>query len=120
MDYIERALRLAQKRYAELNGKHPRAPILHIYDEIVQQLRILKKSVIKNKADKSVLKRMTFGLYAVREFENSDELFFERLTDAWYILDQRLRGIKVKLPHEVDPDYIQKQCVLAEKYPGEC
>ncbi|MCK7338085.1 immunity protein Tsi6 family protein [Enterobacter cloacae] len=110
---------MAQKRYAELNGKHPRAPILHIYYEIVQQLRILKKSVIKNKADKSVLKRMTFGLYAVREFENSDELFFERLTDAWYILDQHLRGVKVQLPHEVDPDYVQKQCVLAGKYPDE-
>ncbi|MCK6854265.1 immunity protein Tsi6 family protein [Enterobacter cloacae] len=118
-DYIDRALRLAQKRYAVINGKYPREPILHMYDEIVQQLRILKKIVIKNKADKSVLKRMTFGIYAVREFENSDELFFERLTEAWYIADQRLRGVKVKLPHEVDPDYVQKQCVLAEKYPDE-
>nr|WP_330164719.1 immunity protein Tsi6 family protein [Enterobacter cloacae] len=75
MDYIERALRLAQKRYAELNGKYPRAPILHMYDEIVQQLLILKKIVIKNKADKSVLKRMTLAFMRLENLKTQMSSF---------------------------------------------
>lgn len=43
--------------------------------------------MIKNKVDKFVLKRMIFGIYVVREFENLDEFFFERLMEVWYIVD---------------------------------
>lgn len=119
LDYVERALILAQKRYAELCNKHPKTPLLQMYDSIVQQLLALKTIVVEKHADKSVLKNMTFGIYAVKEFENSDELFFDRLADAWYIVDQLSRGVKVNLPHEVNPDYVQQQRALAEKYPDE-
>jgi hypothetical protein len=38
-------------------------------------------------------------MYAAKEFDNSDELFFERLSDAWFIVDQIRRGLKADLIH---------------------
>ncbi|WP_311775510.1 immunity protein Tsi6 family protein [Enterobacter sp. RIT637] len=52
---------------------------------------------------------MTFGMYTVKGFDNSDALFFERLSDALFIVDQIRCGLKVRLPHEVDANYVIKQ-----------
>ncbi|CAM6318251.1 immunity protein Tsi6 family protein [Enterobacter intestinihominis] len=90
-----------------------------MYDSIVQQLLFLRDLIEGKEKDKAKLWKMTFGMYAVKEFDNCDELFFERLSDAWFIVDQIRRGLKVRLPHEVDANYKIKQQNLKVKYPNE-
>ena len=119
LDYVEKALTLAQKRYKELKDKNPATPLLQMYDSIVQQLIFLKAIITGQEKDKSKLWKMTFGMYAAKEFESSDELFFERLADAWFIVDQIRRGLKVRLPHEVNGNYNKNQQLLKGKYPDD-
>ncbi|KLQ35542.1 hypothetical protein ABR33_02450 [Enterobacter bugandensis] len=117
--YVEKALILAKKRYAKVKNQDPHSPLLQMYDSIVQQLLFLWDLIEGKEKDKAKLWEMTFGMYAVKEFDNSDELFFERLSDAWFIVDQIRRGLKVRLPHEVDANYRMKQHNLKMKYPDE-
>ena len=117
--YVDRALTLAQKRYADVKNRDPQSPLLQMYDSIVQQLLFLRDLIEGKEKDKAKLWKMTFGMYAAKEFDNSDELFFERLSDAWFIVDQIRRGLKVRLPHEVDANYKMKQHNLKMKYPSE-
>lgn len=117
--YVDKALTLAQKRYADVTNRDSHAPILQMYDSVVQQLIFLRDLIEGKEKDKAKLWKMTFGMYAAKEFDNSDELFFERLSDAWFIVDQIRRGLKVRLPHEVDANYTIKQQNLKIKYPDE-
>ena len=119
LDYVEKALNLSQKRYAEVRKSNPQSPLLQMYDSTVQQLLFLRDLIEGKEKDKAKLWKMTFGMYAAKEFDNSDELFFERLSDAWFIVDQIRRGLKVRLPHEVDANYRIKQQNLKMKYPDE-
>ncbi|MCE1983710.1 immunity protein Tsi6 family protein [Enterobacter ludwigii] len=119
LDYVEKALNLSQKRYAEVRKSNPQSPLLQMCDSTVQQLLFLRDLIEGKEKDKAKLWKMTFGMYAAKEFDNSDELFFERLSDAWFIVDQIRRGLKVRLPHEVDANYRIKQQNLKMKYPDE-
>ena len=119
LDYVEKTLSLSQKRYAEVRKSNPQSPLLQMYDSTVQQLLFLRDLIEGKEKDKAKLWKMTFGMYAAKEFDNSDELFFERLSDAWFIVDQIRRGLKVRLPHEVDANYKMKQHNLKMKYPDE-
>ena len=92
LNYVEKALTLAEKRYAEVKNLNPHSPLLQMYDSIVQQLIFLRDLIEGKEKDKAKLWKMTFGMYAAKEFDNSDELFFERLSDAWFIVDQIRRG----------------------------
>lgn len=117
LHYVERALLTAQKTYKQVNDGNPASPLLQMYDSIVKQLIFLKGIITGQEKDKSKLWKMTFGMYAAKEFESSDEIFFERLTDAWFIVDQIRRGLKVRLPHEVNENYSKNQKRLKERYP---
>ena len=119
LNYVDKALILAKKRYAEVKNLNPHAPLLQMYDSIVQQLLFLRDLIEGKEKDKAKLWKMTFGMYAVKEFDNCDELFFERLSDAWFIVDQIRRGLKVRLPHEVDTNYNKKKQNLMKKFPDE-
>lgn len=119
LDYVEKTLSLSQKRYAEVRKSNPQSPLLQMYDSTVQQLLFLRDLIEGKEKDKAKLWKMTFGMFAAKEFDNSDELFFERLSDAWFIVDQIRRGLKVRLPHEVDANYRIKQQNLKMKYPDE-
>ncbi|MHC5108216.1 immunity protein Tsi6 family protein [Enterobacter ludwigii] len=119
LDYVEKTLSLSQKRYAEVRKSNPQSQLLQMYDSTVQQLLFLRDLIEGKEKDKAKLWKMTFGMYAAKEFDNSDELFFERLSDAWFIVDQIRRGLKVRLPHEVDANYRIKQQNLKMKYPDE-
>ncbi|MHA1044328.1 immunity protein Tsi6 family protein [Enterobacter ludwigii] len=119
LDYVEKTLSLSQKRYAEVRKSNPQSPLLQMYDSTVQQLLFLRDLIEGKEKDKAKLWKMTFGMYAAKEFDNSDELFFERLSDAWFIVDQIRRGLKVRLPHEIDANYRIKQQNLKMKYPDE-
>lgn len=117
--YVEKALALAQKRYAEVENCNLHSPVLQMYDSIGQQLIFLRELIEGKEKDESKLWEMTFGMYAVKEFDNSDELFFERLSDAWFIVGQIRCGLKVRLLHEVDASHVIKQQNLKMKYPDE-
>ncbi|MFZ4255258.1 immunity protein Tsi6 family protein [Enterobacter ludwigii] len=119
LDYVEKTLSLSQKRYAEVRKSNPQSPLLQMYDSTVQQLLFLRDLIEGKEKDKAKLWKMTFGMFAAKEFDNSDELFFERLSDAWFIVEQIRRGLKVRLPHEVDANYRIKQQNLKMKYPDE-
>lgn len=117
--YVDRALTLAQKRYADVKNRDPQSPLLQMYDSIVQQLLFLRDLIEGKEKDRAKLWDMTFGMYAGKEFDHSDELFFEMLSDAWFIVDQIRRGLKVRLPHEVDTNYNKKKQNLMKKFPDE-
>lgn len=61
---------------------------------------------------------MTFGMYAGKEFDHSDELFLKGC-QMRFIVDQIRRGLKVRLPHEVDTNYNKKKQNLMKKFPDE-
>lgn len=58
-------------------------------------------------------------MYATKEFEASDPIFEERLMDAFYIASQIRQGLKIKLPHQVSPNYDLKQKGLLDLFPDD-
>lgn len=119
LDYVEKALRLAVKRYKSIKS-NPAAGVLEpMYNSIVAQLEYLRDVVNGTQKDKSKLRDLTFGIYAVKEFETSDEIFFERLIDAFYIAAQIRKGLKIQLPHQVNKNFFEKQKKLSSLYPDD-
>ncbi len=119
LDYIEKALRLAIKRYKAIKSNPAAGALEPMYNSIVAQLEYLRNVVSGTEKDKSKLRELTFGMYAVKEFETSDEIFFERLTDAFYIASQIRKGLKVQLPHQVNKNFYEKQKKLSQLYPDD-
>ncbi|XRP71373.1 immunity protein Tsi6 family protein [Enterobacter hormaechei] len=64
--YVDRALTLAQKRYADVKNRDPQSPLLQMYDSIVQQLLFLRDLIEGKEKDRAKLWDMTFGMYAGR------------------------------------------------------
>lgn len=108
LDYIDRALRLAKKRHLHILQVKGGEPLEPMYNSIVQQLIYLKNIIIGKEKDKSKLKELTMGLYAAKEFESSDPVFADRIFSASFIAHQMRKGLKVRLPHEVETDYHEK------------
>lgn len=115
-DYIKKALDLSVKRHQEVLTANPPG-LQAMYSLIVKQLEYLYNVVNGKETDRKKLWKLTFGVYAAKEFENSDEIFYDRLTSAFYIAEQIRNGLKVRLPHEVDKDYYEKQSRLEKLYP---
>lgn len=115
-DYIKKALDLSVKRHQEvLTASSP--GLQPMYSSIVKQLEYLYDFVNGKETDRKKMWELNFGVYAAKEFENSDEIFYDRLTSAFYIADQIRSGLKVRLPHEVDKGYYEKQSRLEKLYP---
>ncbi|MBS5773768.1 immunity protein Tsi6 family protein [Kosakonia cowanii] len=119
LDYVEKALRLAIKRHSAIKSNPDAGALEPMYRSIVAQLEYLRDVVNGTQKDKSKLRELTFGMYAVKEFETSDEVFFERLTDAFYIASQIRKGLKVQLPHQVNKNFAETQKRLALLYPDD-
>ncbi|WP_444823330.1 immunity protein Tsi6 family protein [Yersinia pseudotuberculosis] len=120
LDYVDRALRLAQKRhhhiqYNVIGGK----TLEPMYNSIVQQLIYLHKVITSEEKDKTKLWKLTFGMYATKEFEATDPIFEDRLGDALFIASHIGNGLKVRLPHEIEPDYYDEQKKLKAAYPDD-
>lgn len=118
-EYTDKALSLARKRHQTMSENPPATALESMYGSIVEQLSYLRNIVDGSESDKTGLRKLTFGLYEVREFETSDEIFFQRLTDAFYIASQISSGLKVKLPHEVNDKYMQREQHLCKLYPDD-
>jgi hypothetical protein len=120
LDYVDGALRLAQKRHHHIKYNVTGGETLEpMYNSIVQQLIFLHNIITGQETDKAKLWKLTFGMYATKEFEATDPIFEDRLGDAFYIASQIRRGLKVKLPHQVDPNFDSKQKELESLYPDD-
>lgn len=117
LDYVNRALRLAQKRHAYILRVSGGETLEPMYNSIVQQLLYLRKVITGEEKDKSRIHKMTMGMYAAKEFEETDKIFADRIHSASFIADQIGGGLKVRLPHEIEPDYFTEQQKLRDACP---
>ena len=120
IEYVDRALLMANQRYEANRNKQELESISSLevmYDSIVQQLTFVRRILTGEEKDKARLWDLTFGMYAAKEFDTSDPVFCDRLGDAFFIASQIRQGLKVRLPHEVDPDYETKASALQAKCP---
>lgn len=120
LDYVDAALRLAKKRHHHIKYNVTGGETLEpMYNSIVQQLIFLHNIITGQEKDKAKLWKLTFGMYATKEFEVTDPIFEDRLGDAFYIASQIRSGLKVKLPHQVNPNFNSKQKELEALYPDD-
>ncbi|AHG62107.1 immunity protein Tsi6 family protein [Advenella mimigardefordensis] len=122
IEYVDRALIMANRRYEANRSKQELESISSLevmYDSIVQQLTFVRRILTGEEKDKARLWELTFGTYSAKEFDASDPVFFDRLGDAFFIASQIRQGLKVRLPHEVDPNYETRERELRAKYPQE-
>ncbi|MFH4355125.1 MAG: immunity protein Tsi6 family protein [Neisseriaceae bacterium] len=116
--YVDRALRLAKKRYVE----HIGTSLEPMYDSIHNQLIYLHRVVTGEEKDIYRISTFTMGAYAWKEFDTNDPLFADRITDAGYIAHQiRVSKKKIIFPDdpEKNPDYWPLQNKLKAEYPEE-
>jgi hypothetical protein len=71
------------------------APEYTIFQSIDAQLNYLKDFIDGAIIDRRKLNDINVGLYAVREFEESDPELAKALKKIQYITDKLLRGVKV-------------------------
>lgn len=121
LDYVDRALRLAKKRHDHIKyhviGGETLEPM---YNSIVQQLIYLHNVISGKEKDKSKIHKMTMGMYAAKEFDGNDPIFQDRIFSASYIARQIGGGLKVRLPHEENPESYQKrQQKLRAEFPDD-
>lgn len=88
IEIVEKALTLAQVRLSE-------APGFQIFSSTVAQLEYLLSVLRGVQKDRSRLKDIIVGHFAVREFEESDPELAEVLKAAQYIASQAAKGLKV-------------------------
>ncbi|MFH4355127.1 MAG: immunity protein Tsi6 family protein [Neisseriaceae bacterium] len=116
--YVDRALRLAKKRYVE----HIGTSLEPMYDSIHNQLIYLHRVVTGEEKDIYRIDTFTMGAYAGREFDTNDPLFADRISDATYIADQiRVSKKKILLPDNPieNPGNKEKQAWLKAEFPEE-
>lgn len=71
------------------------APDYFIFQSIDAQLDYMKELIDGNISDRSKLKDINVGLYAIREFEESDPEFAKELKKVQFIADKMSKGLKV-------------------------
>lgn len=119
IDYINRALTLARVRHAEILAIKNNKGLEPMYNSIVQQLIYLKNVVTGQEKDKIKLKELTMGLYAAKEFEASDPVFANQIFSASFIAHKIRNGLKIKLPHEMESDYYERQKKPRNEHPND-
>ncbi|MDQ1214066.1 immunity protein Tsi6 family protein [Pantoea anthophila] len=121
LDYVDRALRLAEKRHHHIKYKVKGGETLEpMYNSIVQQLIYLHNVITGQEKDKSKIHKMTMGIYAAKEFEGNDPVFQDRIFSASYIARQIGGGLKVQLPHQENPEsYRKRQEKLKAEFPDD-
>lgn len=85
---FKRAKELVQKRLGA-------APDFTIFQSIDAQLDYIIGLLDGNISDRSQLKNVNVGLYAIREFEESDPEFAKELKKIQYIADKMRKGLKI-------------------------
>ncbi len=85
---LRKAKQIAQRRLRS-------APDFTIFQSIDAQQDYIQQVLDGTIADRSKLREINVGLYAVREFEESDPEFATELKRVQYIADRMAKGLKV-------------------------
>jgi hypothetical protein len=91
IDYVTKAKSMLKARMVQFPDFPP-------YLDIQAQLDYVESVMSRAEKDKSKLHKLTLGIYAGKEFEQSDPELAECLSDVNYIASQMARGLKVELP----------------------
>ncbi len=70
-------------------------PSFGVYQSIHAQLNYLLGVLTGTELDRSRLKQINFGVYAAKEFEDSDPEFAQALHPAFWVATQMAKGLKV-------------------------
>lgn len=87
VDHVEEALRLCHERQQVF-------PTLAILDSIEKQLVYVRAILRGEIKDRSRMRDVNVGVYAVREFDESDPEFAKVLKKVHYIADKMANGLK--------------------------
>jgi Tsi6 len=71
------------------------APTFELFDSIVNQLEYMAKVLSGDEEDKSKMRKVIIGHYAVREFEENDPELANALMAAQAIASKIAKGLKV-------------------------
>lgn len=85
---IEQAIEMAAERRAHV-------PSFPLYVSIEGQLGYMKRVLDGHEKDRSRLKDIIVGVYAVREFDESDPEFARLLKEAQLVAYKMAKGLKV-------------------------
>lgn len=88
METLKRAIEMTAVRRAA-------APNFQILESIQNQLAYLQQVVSGESLDKRRLKEIVIGVYAVKEFDESDPEFATLLKEAQLIANKMSKGLKV-------------------------
>ena len=88
IDTLSNAIQLIQVRQAE-------APTFELYKSIDGQLRYLQQVISGETKDRSHLKDVVVGAYAVKEFEEADPELARVLKEVQLIASRMAKGLKV-------------------------
>jgi hypothetical protein len=92
VDFVDEALRLCLQRKQAY-------PTVGMFDSIEKQLLYLRDVLTGDEIDRSRLCDINVGMYAVREFDDSDPEFAKALKKTHYIADRMARGLKPVMKH---------------------
>jgi hypothetical protein len=84
-----------EKALAATNLRLGAAPSFGMYQSIQSQLIYLLSILKGTEPDRSRLKQINFGVYAAKEFEDSDPEFAKALYPAFWVAAQMAKGLKV-------------------------
>ncbi|EFM17502.1 MULTISPECIES: immunity protein Tsi6 family protein [Pantoea] len=102
LDYINDAIDITNQRAME-------KPDFRVFQVALKQLMYVKKILTGEEKDKSVLHSMNLGSLASKEFDTTDPELAKHLSNANYIASQIGAGLKVILPHQIDPEYEKRK-----------
>lgn len=102
LDYINDAIDITNRRAMEKLE-------FTVFQVTLKQLVYLKKVLTGEEDDKSVLHSMNLGTLASKEFDTTDPELAKHLSNANYIASQIAAGLKVILPHPIDPEYEKRK-----------
>jgi Tsi6 len=88
IETVNNALFLARKRIDS-------APTFQLFDSIVTQLEYVEKVLNGKEKDRSRMKNIIVGHYAVREFEDSDPELAAILIAVQAIASKMAKGLKI-------------------------
>jgi hypothetical protein len=88
IEAVENALAVTGSRLAVM-------PSFGIYQSIQFQLNYLLGVLRGTEVDRSRLKEINFGVYAAKEFEDSDPELAQALHPAFWVATQMAKGVKV-------------------------
>ncbi|QKJ85703.1 hypothetical protein PMPD1_0731 [Paramixta manurensis] len=102
IDYVNDAIDVLQSRLVK-------KPTFALYIMAFEQVKCVKNILLEVEKDKSKLHTMNLGVLASKEFDTTDPELAQSLSNVNYIASQVGQGLKVILPHQIDPEYKKRK-----------